>query len=157
MGNPSDILRSAGIPDLPIEMASSRLKHKSNQESHPFDLLDVENMPLSIQRPLAVFDSKTRSGHKVILTELKFKGANFVVALQMNSHPFGYKRNVEVNDIRVSMKETQGLMFLKMVSIILMTTIRRYLLVSLKEKKLHMMKVEKLCAGIKNGLRALIG
>ncbi len=37
LGDPSDILIEAGLPNLPIEMASRRLVNKAMQENHPFD------------------------------------------------------------------------------------------------------------------------
>ncbi len=37
-GRPSEILLSAGLPDLPIEMASSRLENKSQQIDSKLDI-----------------------------------------------------------------------------------------------------------------------
>ena len=96
LGMPSDILRSAGIPYLPIEMASQRLIHKSNQENHPFDLKEVKNLPNAIHNPLAVFDSATHLGSNVILTELKQGNKNFVVVIQTNRS----QGRIIVNSIR---------------------------------------------------------
>ncbi len=96
LGRPGGILQSAGIPDLPIEMASARLLHKSNQENHPFDLSEVENLPQAIQNPLAVFRSATHIGSNVILTELRQRDKNFVVALQTNRQ----EGKVFVNSVR---------------------------------------------------------
>lgn len=89
-------MQSAGIPDLPIEMASARLLHKSNQENHPFELSEVENLPQAIQNPLAVFRSATHIGSNVILTELKQGDKNFVVAIQTNRQ----EGKVLVNSVR---------------------------------------------------------
>ncbi len=104
LGMPGEILLSAGIPDLPMELRAERLSIKANKQyesSHPFNLADVVNLPNAIQSPIAVFDSKTRVGSKVILTVLTNNGGyNFVVALQMNSHPRGYQSSIEVNSIR---------------------------------------------------------
>ncbi|GAB6121094.1 MuF-C-terminal domain-containing protein [Dysgonomonas termitidis] len=96
LGNPSSILQSAGIPDLPIEMASARLLHKSNQENHPFDLSEVKDLPRAIHNPLAVFRSATHIGSNVILTELKQGGKNFVAVIETNSN----RGKLEVNSIR---------------------------------------------------------
>ena len=96
LGRPGGILQSAGIPDLPIEMASARLLHKSNQENHPFGLSEVENLPQAIQNPLAVFRSATHIGSNVILTELKQGDKNFVVAIQTNRQ----EGKVLVNSVR---------------------------------------------------------
>ncbi len=100
LGNPQIILQSAGIPNLPIELQASRLNDKSMQENHPFDLSEIKNLPYAIQTPIAVFDSKTKAGHKIILTELKHDNNNYIVAVQINSHPKGYKNNIEINSIR---------------------------------------------------------
>ena len=53
-GRPSAILLSAGLPDLPIEMAASRLASKSMQANHPFDIADVYDLVLFINAPVAV-------------------------------------------------------------------------------------------------------
>ena len=96
LGMPSDILYSAGIPDLPIELAASRLVDKSMQENHPFELSEVKDLPMAIHRPIAVFRSATHIGSNVILTALKHKGENFVVALMTNKQ----KGKIYINDIR---------------------------------------------------------
>lgn len=96
LGKPSAFLKAAGIPDLPIELASSRLSGKSLQENHPFELSEVEDLPNSIQNPLAVFRSATHIGSFVVMTEIEHKGKNFVVAIQANKK----KGRIEINDIR---------------------------------------------------------
>ncbi len=104
-GNATGILQSAGIPNLPIEMAASKLSLKASKEynsNHPFDLEDVINLPSAIQHPIAVFDSKTKAGSKIVLVELKDKnGNNFVVAMNTNVPKNRYsKSSIQVNDIR---------------------------------------------------------
>ena len=102
LGRSSKVLQSAGIPNLPIELASSRLSDKSMQENHPFDLKEVKNLPEAIQNPITVFDSKTQAGSKVIMTELTdSKGNHFVVAMRTNV-PKGRNREktIQVNSIR---------------------------------------------------------
>lgn len=96
LGNPSDALLNSSIPDLPIELAASRLSNKSMQENHPFDLPEVEDLPKAIQNPLAVFRSATHIGSFVVMTEIEHKGKNFVVAIQANKK----KGRIEINDIR---------------------------------------------------------
>lgn len=96
LGRPSQTLKGAGIPDLPIEMVASRLSNKSMQDNHPFDLSEVQNLVTAIQNPLAVFRSATHIGSNVILTELNHHGKNFVVAIQTNKK----KGRIEINDIR---------------------------------------------------------
>jgi hypothetical protein len=96
LGKPSAALLSAKIPDLPIELRSSRLNDKSMQENHPFDVREIIDLPKAIQNPLAVFRSATHIGSFVIMTELEHNEKNYVVALQTNRR----KGNIEVNDIR---------------------------------------------------------
>ena len=84
LGMPNDILHSAGIPNLPIELVASRLSDKAMQENHPFDLGEVKDLPHAIQNPLAVFRSATHIGSNVILTNLKHGGRNYVVAVETN-------------------------------------------------------------------------
>jgi hypothetical protein len=96
LGHPGEILLSAGIPYLDIEMNAARLKAKSEQANHPFNLADMMNLPKAIQEPLAVFNSATQPGSFVILTELKQESKNYVVALQANKH----QGNIIINSIR---------------------------------------------------------
>ena len=96
LGNPNPILRSAGLPDLPIQLNSSRLRAKSKQEEHPFDLSEITDLPLAIQNPLAVFRSATDIGSYVIFTDIPHKGENFIAAIEVNREA----RNIAINSIR---------------------------------------------------------
>lgn len=96
LGKPGVALLSAGIPDLPIELAASRLEGKSRQENHPFELSEIKNLPEAIQNPLAVFRSATHIGSFVVMTEIEHKGKNFVVAIEANRK----RGKIEVNSIR---------------------------------------------------------
>lgn len=96
LGMPSDTLLNAGLPNLPIEMAASRLSDKSMQENHPFDLSEIRNLPKAIQSPMAIFRSATHLGSFVVMTEIEHHGRNFVVAIQANRR----KGRIEVNSIR---------------------------------------------------------
>lgn len=101
IGKPGTILRCAGIKDLPIELSSTRLATKSSENyrnSHPYPLEAIKNLPLALNAPIAVFNSKTVPDAKVILTELQHNGNNFIAALQIKT---GRGRQlVEVNSIR---------------------------------------------------------
>lgn len=96
LGRPSEVLLSAGLPNLPIEMAASRLSDKSMQENHPFDLSEVKNLPQAVQEPMAVFRSATHIGSFVVMTEIEHKGKNFVAAIEANRK----SGKIEVNSIR---------------------------------------------------------
>jgi len=92
LGMPSVILQSAQIPDLPIELRASRLSDKAMQETHPFDLREIMDLPRAVQNPLAVFRSATHLGHYVVMTELEHGRKNFIVVL--NNKP------LKINSIR---------------------------------------------------------
>jgi len=100
LGRPMDILRNAGIPDLPIEVNADVLALKASPNyGHPFELSEIKDLPNAMQDPIMVFDSKTRKESKVILIEQQSKGVNFVVAMEMN-HKGKYNKNIEINSIR---------------------------------------------------------
>ena len=100
LGMPNDILRSAGLPNLPIEMSAERLAGKSQQANHPFELSETESLPAAIQHPIAIFDSTKNDGSSVILTELKHGDSNFVAILGVRQSDKQRKIDVEVNSIR---------------------------------------------------------
>ena len=92
LGTPSAILQSVQIPDLPIELRASRLNDKAMQETHPFDLQEIMDLPIVVQNPLAIFRSATHIGSYVIMTKLDHKGEKFVVVLN--------NKILEINSIR---------------------------------------------------------
>ena len=96
LGNPSQILLNAGIPDLPIQMSVQRLIDKKSQTNHPFRLVSVVHMPESLANPIAIFQSKTRAECKVILTDMEDEGINIVVVIEINKP----KSKFQINEIR---------------------------------------------------------
>ena len=104
LGNPGRILKEAGIPDLPIELNAKTLETKASpnyKNTHPFDLSEVKDLPWAIQNPIMVFDSRTRTGSKVIITRLKSRGINFMAAVETN-HKKGSDRVgiTKINSVR---------------------------------------------------------
>jgi len=95
-GLPSPALEFAGLPMLPIEMAASRLKDKSMQDNHPYELNELFGLAGAIQNPLAVFRSATHIGSNVILTELKHGERSFVAAIETDRQV----GNIRVNSVR---------------------------------------------------------
>lgn len=97
LGRPNTLLQSAGIPNLPIEMSSARLKTKAMQENHLFDLSEVENLPQAIQNPIGIFAYGDKSKSVNIITELQDKnGKKYLVGIHFNQD----RRGLVVNDIR---------------------------------------------------------
>ena len=104
LGMPSAFLRSAGVADLPMQLTAQRLATKADKDyknDHPFDLTDVKNLPNALAAPIAVFNSGTVGGTKVVLTELEDrKGDSFVVVLRILASSNKGSNVIEVNDVR---------------------------------------------------------
>ena len=98
LGMPSEILQSAQIPDLPIELRASRLSDKAMQETHPFDLREIMDLPKAVQSPLAIFRSATHLGHYVVLTDLEHEGKNYIIAIEINKS-FGKMKTNSVRSV----------------------------------------------------------
>ncbi|MDR2223570.1 MAG: hypothetical protein LBE34_12700 [Flavobacteriaceae bacterium] len=96
LGSPTKILQAAGIPNLPIELAASRISDKQQQVNHPFELSEIKDLAIAVQNPLAVFDSSTVDGSFVVLTEIKKGNKNFIAAIEVNK----VLGKIEVNSIR---------------------------------------------------------
>lgn len=103
LGRPSEALRSAGIPNLPIELSSDRLAQKASKEyesGHPFSLESIKNLPEALNNPIAIFDARKKNGAKVVLTTLTENGNNFIAAIQVRRSDESRKIDIEVNSVR---------------------------------------------------------
>jgi hypothetical protein len=93
-GNTSHILQQFGFPDLPVEMAQSVLKKAVNKK-HNVEIGDLKGLGTALQYPLAILKSKHGPEHRVLLTKLRHKDGNIVVAVELNATQMGF----EVSDI----------------------------------------------------------
>ena len=80
LGNPSDALLSAGIPDRGIALYGNKLVKKSKE--HGYSLSDVKDLPMYMQNPIAVFRGSYDNGF-AILTELDIDGNKTLVTLDV--------------------------------------------------------------------------
>ena len=96
LGLPGEILRSTGIPDLPIELSSARLAEKAAQRNHEFELSDVKGLPEALENPIAIFSYGNKDKAPNIIVEIEKAGKKFVVGLHLNQ----YRQGIEVNSIR---------------------------------------------------------
>ena len=96
LGLPGEILRSTGIPALPIELSSTRLAEKAAQRNHEFDIADVKELPKALQNPIAVFSYGNKNKAQNIIVEIERNGKSFVVELHLNQN----RRGLDINDIR---------------------------------------------------------
>ena len=84
LGRPGEFLAGGGVADAEIIMEFDMFVRKSGdnyKNDHPFTKDDIKDMPRAINTPIAVFES-AHDGDKVILTELKKYGLNFIVAIR---------------------------------------------------------------------------
>ena len=114
LGRPSRFLIDGGVTDAEIILEFDKLARKSDdgyKNEHPFDVMDVENLPLAIAYPIAVFDNTNGYGSgKVILTELEKYGRNFIVVVQTISQRRKGGVVLEVNRIDTLFpKEERGI------------------------------------------------
>lgn len=98
MGKPGQILRSTGVPDLPIQMNAKRLRDKATLFDHNFELYEVKDLVKALQNPLAVFSYGDKTKAQNIIVPLQKDGKNFIVGLSLNPTVGG--KALEINSIR---------------------------------------------------------
>ena len=98
LGNPSSILLATEVPNLPIEMAASRLEEKASKYGHDFDLEEVRDLVKALQKPLAVFSYGDKNKAQNIIVPIQKNGKNFIVGLFLN--PIVGGRSLEINSVR---------------------------------------------------------
>ena len=81
LGRPSDILLSAGVTDMPMKLYGNKVIAKMRK--HGFALEELQNLPMSVADPMAVFDNLGRKGNRSILTELITRQGNFLVTVDL--------------------------------------------------------------------------
>lgn len=98
LGRPGKILRSTGIPDLPIQMSASRLKSKATEYGHDFDISEIKNLVKELQEPIAVFAYGNKGKMQNIVVGIESNGKQFIVGLSLN--PVVNGKVLEINSIR---------------------------------------------------------
>ena len=94
MGMPGKILLSEGVPNMPIEMSSTRLEEKSKQDNHPFEISELKNLVKELQSPIAVF--KYGNNAKNVIISIDYQGKQFLVGIYFNQN----RNGIEVSSIR---------------------------------------------------------
>jgi hypothetical protein len=110
LGYPEAILLSAGVEYLPIELNTARLSLKASKDyhsCHPFDISAIKNLPIAVNRPIAVFSDAHISDGRIILTELVYNADNFFVAVRKRKDKNHRKIVVETNSIRTIYPKNQ--------------------------------------------------
>ena len=81
LGRPSEVLRAAGVPDMPMKLYGSKLLKKIKK--HGFDKVALRDLPRAVANPIAVFNNRKQEGNRAILTELHTEQGNVLVAIDL--------------------------------------------------------------------------
>ncbi len=98
LGEPGEILRSVGVPSLPIKMNLATVHKVTGQgESarHELPVGLLYNLPRHINNPVAVFASDTQANAKTLLLQMRHEGKPVMAALHLEVKT----GNIEVNRI----------------------------------------------------------
>lgn len=81
LGRPSEVLRAAGVLDMPMKLYGSKLLKKIKK--HGFDKVALRDLPRAVANPIAVFNNHKQEGNRAILTELHTEQGNVLVAIDL--------------------------------------------------------------------------
>ncbi|MCU6767842.1 LPD5 domain-containing protein [Barnesiella propionica] len=98
LGNPGNVLLGTGVPNLPIQLNSTRLTDKATKFGHNYGLEEIKDLVVALQSPIAVFAYGDKSKGQNIIVELSSNDKNFVVGLSLNPTIGG--KTLEINSIR---------------------------------------------------------
>ena len=98
LGYPGPILRSTGIPNLPIQVSSTKLNEKSNSDKHKYNLNEIKDLVKHINAPVAVFSYGDGTLAQNIIIDIEHDNSHFLVGLSLNAHIKGVA--LEINSIR---------------------------------------------------------
>lgn len=76
-------------------LSSTRLYEKSKQDNHPYEIIDIRNIVLSLQSPLAIFSYGDKEKSQNVIIELKHKSKYFLVGMFIT-----YYKEIDVISIR---------------------------------------------------------
>lgn len=116
LGRSNKFLTDGGLADAEIILEFDKLAHKSKEgykHEHPFDISDIKDLPKAISSPIAVFDNTNdKNDGRVILTELKKDGRNFIVAVKTSAQNRRGGIVLEVNQITTLFpKDAKGIVY----------------------------------------------
>ena len=116
LGRSSKFLTDGGLADAEIILEFDKLAHKSKEgykHEHPFDISDIKDLPKAISSPIAVFDNTNgKNDGRVILTELKKDGRNFIVAVKTSAQNRRGGIVLEINQITTLFpKDAKGIVY----------------------------------------------
>ena len=101
LGRPSEVLRAAGVSDMPMKLYGNKLLKKIKK--HGFDKVALRDLPRHVANPIAVFNNYKQEGNRAILTELHTEQGNVLVAIGL-----GEGADVDFNVVRSAFGKGQN-------------------------------------------------
>ncbi len=96
VGKPSTVLKSVGVPNLPIMIDKDAVKKATNGIKHDVSMKTIEALPEILANPVMILDSSTEANSIVILSEYKdASNRPVLIALHMNKQG----KHFNINDI----------------------------------------------------------
>lgn len=90
---PSEKLIEGGVVNKPLKYYGNKLRKKI--EEHGFNQMELKDLPIAIANPIAVFNNYGNDDNRSILTELKMRDGNVLVAVNV-----GKGSDIDFNIIR---------------------------------------------------------
>ena len=98
LGMPSAVLQSTGVPNLPVQLNSTKLQEKATSYGHDYNLEEIKDLVKALNNPMAVFAYGNKTKAQNIVVEIQSNGKNFVVGLALR--PVVGGKALEINSIR---------------------------------------------------------
>lgn len=96
LGLPSAVLKSAGFPNVPIELSAAHLSEKGTGVHHSFNIAEMRGLVNSLQNPIAVFAYGNKEKAQNVIVGKEHNGKNFVVGIHFHQE----RGNLEVSSVR---------------------------------------------------------
>jgi len=98
LGMPGEVLLSTGIANAPIQLNSAKLKDKSSNFGHDYNLSEIRDLVKSINKPVAIFAYGSKKKAQNLIIEIQSGDKNFVIGLFIRPSVGG--KVLEINSIR---------------------------------------------------------
>jgi hypothetical protein len=96
IGKTPAVLERLGVENLEVTIHPETI-YKAVVGKHSLTINDIAKLPEALERPIMVFDSKTRNDSLVVLTEIKDRnGRSTIAAIKLSSK----EKNHHVNSVR---------------------------------------------------------
>lgn len=98
LGLPSIYLRSTGVANTSIYLRARTLNQKSNYYRHPYDLDEIRDLVIAIQKPWAIFKFGDKKKAQNLITGISKGDKHYLVGISITPDVRG--QYLEINSIR---------------------------------------------------------